>query len=85
MALLRVVEILILTFERLHCSEISIWGLESYIGVNSDINIGRVAYEACIATRNLGSKSAFSLELRKTSDDLVELAGRNIFWMQTDF
>jgi hypothetical protein len=40
------------------------------------------AWEACSATWNLGTNSAFALGPRKT---LIELAGRRTLRMQTDF
>jgi hypothetical protein len=36
----------------------------------SNITIGRAAWEACSATWNLGTNSAFALEPRKTMENL---------------
>jgi hypothetical protein len=52
------------------------------LGRNFDVTIRRAACEACSATWNLGTNSAFDLGSRKT---LIELSGRRTFRMQTDF
>jgi hypothetical protein len=41
--------------------------------------------EACSATWNMGTNSVFALGPRKTTENLIELAGRRTFRMQTDF
>jgi hypothetical protein len=48
----------------------------------SNITIGRAAWEAYSATWNLGTNSAFALGPRKTTETLIELAGRRTFRMQ---
>jgi hypothetical protein len=52
------------------------------LGQNVYIDIGSAACEACNATRNFGTNSAFVLGPRKT---LIDLTGCRIFQRQTDF
>jgi hypothetical protein len=42
----------------------------------SNITTGRASWEACSATRNPGTNSAFALGPRKPRKTLIELAGR---------
>jgi hypothetical protein len=44
-----------------------------------NVIIGRAAWEACSATWNLVTNSAFALGPRKTTKTLIELAGRRAF------
>jgi hypothetical protein len=43
--------------------------LEGYIRAKFNVTIGRAACEACSATWNLGTKSAFALGPRKTKEN----------------
>jgi hypothetical protein len=60
----------------LYCIDIFIKHREAYIRANFDVTIGRGACEACTATRNLGTNSAFALGLRRTKEHL-DLFGRS--------
>jgi hypothetical protein len=50
-----------------------------------NVPIERAAWEACSATWNLGTNTAFTLGSGKTKKSLIELAGRMTFRMQTGF
>jgi hypothetical protein len=41
--------------------------------VDCDVTIGRAAYEACSATWNLGTYSAFALGSRKTTESMARV------------
>jgi hypothetical protein len=56
--------------------------MQEYIKAKIVVAIGRAACEACGATWNLGTNSAFALGPRKTTENL---AGRKTFRIQTDF
>jgi urease beta subunit len=59
--------------------------LDGYIMANFDVSIGMVEFEACGATWNVGTNSAFVLEPTKPRKTLIDLAGRRTISMQTDF
>jgi hypothetical protein len=59
--------------------------LRAILGRNFKLTIEKAAWEACSATWNLGTNSAFALEPGKPRKTLIELAGRRTFRMQTDF
>jgi hypothetical protein len=62
--------------EGLHWNEIYSDIRRATLGRNFNITIGRAACEACSATWNLGTNSAFAQGPRKT---LIELPGRRTF------
>jgi hypothetical protein len=48
------------------------------------VTFGRTACEACSATWNFGTSSAFALGPSKLTENLIDLAGRRTLRMQTD-
>jgi hypothetical protein len=56
--------------EGLHYGEILTNIGRAILGRNCDVTIGRVACEACSTTWDLGTKSAFALGSRKTTENL---------------
>jgi hypothetical protein len=59
-----------MTLEGLHYSEICSNIGRATLKQNFDVTIGRTAWEACSATWNLGSYSAFVLGSRKITEKL---------------
>jgi hypothetical protein len=59
-----------ITLAALHWSEIWPNIGRATLGRNFDVTIGRAAYEACSATWNLCTNSAFALGSRKTTENL---------------
>jgi hypothetical protein len=60
-----------------------IWG--ATLGRNFYVNIGRAAWEACSATWNLGTNSAFALGPRKITENLDRVGWSqdlpNAYWL----
>jgi hypothetical protein len=64
-----------MTLEELHFGEILANMRRAILGRNFDVTNGRAACEACSATWNLGTKSAFALGSRKTTENLDRVEG----------
>jgi hypothetical protein len=67
-----------MTLEGLHYSKFGASVGGAILGRNFDITNGRAACEACSATRDLGTNSAFALGPRKTTENLDRIgSGKN--------